>query len=303
LWYDDSVPARPLSALPTFGYSEDIGWITDRSGWDASAVMVGFKCGPMHGHKAQHFYNRQFDEKWSTYEWIGGGHGHPDVNSFQLYAHGKWLAIDPGYETPKWTRTHNTILSGGHGQLGEGKTWFDRETVLRTRASSAIVKAESHANYDYIVGDALNVYPAASGPRKFLRHFVYFKPDIVVVVDDLEADRSTNIDWLLHTEQEFQRFDGQSFVARNGEVSMDVHFLLPTAAEARVEGRTLTLSTALERRGQIISVLHPRLHESPRAEAHLESAAPTSISLNVRTGSRRVRLTIDLARQTILASG
>ena len=131
--------------------------------------MVGFKCGPMHGHKAQAYYDSD-----QTHHSIGGGHGHPDANSFQVYSRGRWLAIDPEYEKPKWTRTHNAILVNGRGQLGEGETWFDRDAVLGSGASSKILKVESNSDFDYTVGDAGNIY----GPflTRCHRHLVFVKP-------------------------------------------------------------------------------------------------------------------------------
>ena len=101
LWYDETLQPVPPSGLPLYHDFTDIGWFTARSGYDEDAVMVGFKCGPMHGHKAQENY----DKNRGVAHEIGGGHDHPDVNSFQIIARRKWLAIDPGYERAKWTRT------------------------------------------------------------------------------------------------------------------------------------------------------------------------------------------------------
>src|SRR5262245_20219663 len=120
----------------------------------------------MHGRKAQDYYEAHAGQ---THE-IGGGHGHPDVNSFQIYARGKWLAVDPGYERPKWSRNHNTVLINGRGQLGEGETWFDRKSVLAAGATSGLQSVEHRGEYDYIVGDALNIYPSETGLSKFHRH-------------------------------------------------------------------------------------------------------------------------------------
>lgn len=204
-WYDERIPATPISALPTFSNSDDIGWVTTRSGWDAGAVMVGFKCGPMHGHKAQQYYNQQFRAGLGRYHDIQGGHNHPDINSFQVYAYGRWLAIDPPYERPKWTRTHSTILVNGQGQLGEGKTWFDRDAALAAKASSSLIKAENSKDCDYLVGDSGNIYAEKLGLRKFLRHLVYVKPDVILILDELKASRQSHLEWLLQAEESITR--------------------------------------------------------------------------------------------------
>lgn len=95
-----------------------------------------------------------------------------------------WEAIN---ERPKWTRNHGTLLVNGRGQLGEGHTWFDRKAVLRANARSAIVKAEPTAAFDYAVGDGRNIYPGDTGLKRFRRHFIYVRPDFVVVADELQA--------------------------------------------------------------------------------------------------------------------
>jgi hypothetical protein len=303
LWYDERVQSAPLSRLPTFGNSSDIGWITSRSKWDADAVMVGFKCGPMHGHKVQSYYDRQYDEKWPKYHSIGGGHGHPDINNFQVYAYGKWLAIDPGYQTPKPTRSHNTILVNGQGQLGGGTTWFDRDAVISARASSAIIKVKSGAAYDYVIGDAKNIYPASSGLTKFHRHFIYLKPDIIVVVDVLKANRPAVVEWLLNTEVGFEQSGQSNYLAKNGDVGMDVQFLLPAKLDTKIDGKTLKLSAEVNPEAVIVTVLHPRKLGGAAAVARLESSRGQLLGISVEVGGRKAALKLDLAKQEVSVSG
>ncbi len=295
LWYDETVTPVPLSRLPAMWHCDDVGWITCRSGWDDSAVMVGFKCGPMHGHLAQRYYDVS---RGSCHE-IGGGHGHPDVNSFQVYAYGKWLAIDPGYERPKWTSNHNCILVNGRGQLGEGQTWFDRDAVLRTGAASQILKAEHTAAYDYIAGDAKTIYPSDTGLRKFHRHLLYLRPDFIVVADDLEADPPAVFTWLLHTEAGLTRTDERRFVVRTGDVLMDLQFLLPERIAAEIEGRTLRVSAERFSNGMILAVLHPRLAAAPAATAELKSHHGDRLEIVLGSRQRRMRLNWDVPRRSV----
>ncbi len=297
LWYDETLSPVPLSQLPTFWHCEDIGWITSRSGWDADAVMTGFKCGPMHGHKAQRYYDANFG---ASHE-IGGGHGHPDVNSFQVYAYGKWLAIDPGYERPKRTDTHNTILIDGKGQLGEGSTWFERKAVMEARASSAILKAEHTPTCDYVVGDAKNIYPAASGLAKFHRHFVYLRPDLIVVADDLEADRQVSWEWLLHTEVGFEKRGDRQFTAINGDVAMDIEFLLPARLEVGAEGRTLKAAVRKQRRCLVVVLLHPRRAAGAPTSAELKAQSGGRVELTIRSAIQQAQMSINLKERRVVS--
>ena len=296
LWYDETLQAKPISSLPTFRHCQDIGWATGRSGWDDEAVMVGFKCGPMHGRKAQTYY-----ETHPCHE-IGGGHGHPDVNSFQVYACGKWLAIDPGYERPKWTHNHNTVLVNGQGQLGEGQTWFDREAVLQAGASSAIVNVETCADYDYLVGDAENIYPESAGLTRFHRHFLYLKPDAIVIADELNAERPAHFDWLLHTEIGFGKHGERLWIAENGDVRMDVHLLFPQEVRARAEGSALTVSLGPAADTHIVTVLHPRKQHRPVSTARIESLQNRRMELVIASGRKEFAVSLDLEEQKVRLS-
>ncbi|HEY2932542.1 MAG TPA: DUF4962 domain-containing protein [Acidobacteriota bacterium] len=302
LWYDERVQSLPLSRLPTFWNCEDIGWITSRSKWDGNAVMVGFKCGPMHGHKVQPYYGRQYDEKWADYHSLGGGHGHPDVNSFQIYAYGKWLAIDPGYESPKPTATHNTALINGQGQLGGGTTWFDRNAVIGARASSAIIRAETEATYEYLIGNAKNIYPASAALSKFYRHFLYIKPDVIVIVDELKSNRPSLVEWLLHTEIGFDKNSQHHYLAKNGGVGMDVHFLLPDKFDTKVDVKTLKLSAELNPNALIVTVLHPRKLTAAGVRTRLETYRESRLRVFIESEERKTMVKLDLARQEVSVS-
>jgi hypothetical protein len=290
LWYDDKLASAPLTELPTFWHATDIGWITSRSGWDDQALMIGFKCGPMHGHKVQPYYESQVEQRWPKYHVIGGGHGHPDVNSFQIFARGKWLAIDPQYERPKWTRNHNTILVDGQGQLGEGQTWFDRAAVMAAKASSAMVKAQNGRELDYLVGDAGNIYPALG---RFHRHLLYAKPDWIVIADDLEAKAPATFEWVLHFEGRMDQLGKSHWAVKNEPVAMDLVFLTPLTV--RIEGACLRASTERSRSCLILVALHPRGSNEPAGVAELSLPAGRRVEVTLRSGNRRLLVDLDIA--------
>jgi hypothetical protein len=246
----------------------------------------------MHGRKAQKYY----DGRPGDTREVGGGHGHPDVNSFQIYAYGKWLAIDPSYERPKWTRNHNTVLVNGKGQLGEGQTWFDRRAVLAARATSAILKVEHRPAYDYVLGDALSIYPAAAGLTRYRRHFIFLRPDYIVVVDELAANRPSRFEWLMHAEETLEKRGEASFLVRNGGVAMDVEFLLPEGLEAMASDRLLTAAARPTQACVIVAVLHPRKAEAPAAVAKLDSRQGDRLAIAI---GGRARLVLDLAGQRL----
>ena len=292
LWYDETLRPAPISSLPTHWNCDDIDWVTGRSSWDPEAVLVGFKSGPMHGRKAQKYY----DGRPGDTREVGGGHGHPDVNSFQVYAYGKWLAIDPSYERPKWTRNHNTVLVNGKGQLGEGQTWFDRKAVLAARATSAIIKTEHRPAYDYVLGDAMSIYPSAAGLTRYLRHFIFLRPDYIIVVDELAANRPSRFEWLMRAEETLEQRGEASFLVLNGGVAMDVQFLLPESLETRAADRLLTAAAGPTEACVIAAVLHPRKVDAPAAAAKLDSRQGDRLGIAI---GGRAKLVLDLAGKSV----
>jgi hypothetical protein len=315
IWYDESITPTSLSNLPTFKHFDDIGWITSRSGWDEDAVLVGFKCGPFHGHKLMPYYEKQADESWDQYHFIVNGHGHPDVNSFQIYAHGKWLATEPGYARPKWTSDHCTILMNENGQLGDGEGSFNRAEVMETKASSAIIKTESNQHYDYVVGDAENIY-RDSGLNKFYRHFVYIKPDLIVIADELEAIQSSNyFEWRLRTRHNRDEFVDNMIIEKQTDdfyiiknyndvdvVVMDVHFIHPQLenfSTGTVGNEFLIANFNSTGADLILSVLHPRRDEDDATSIVSSSFVDSVFHLTIGCGAEKVNVQLDLARQEL----
>ncbi len=269
-----------------------------RSGWEEDAVMVGFKCGPFHGHKVQPYYEKMTDLGWK-FQKIGGGHCHPDINSFQIYAYGKWLAIDPGYKKPKWTKNHNTILVNGVGQLGEGTAWFDRETVAKAKAKSTIIKAETGADYDYVIGDADSIYPESAGLKKFYRHLIYIKPDVILIVDELEAELAVQFEWRLHAEESIEKVSNNYSIVKTGNVVMDSHLVYPSTIEAKIDGKFLRVLPEKTNKTVIATVLHPRRITDAASEARVVSFKDSVIELSIKTGKKKISVKLDLARQQV----
>src|ERR1035437_166755 len=104
-WYDPAV--KPVAPTQPFKYFNDLGLVYMRSGWDGGENTLAFKCGPFIGHHGLETFARD----------PGGGHSHPDENSFQLFACGDWLLVDDGYAR-KVTAQHNTAMINGLGQFG-----------------------------------------------------------------------------------------------------------------------------------------------------------------------------------------
>jgi len=302
LWYDETITPSSWSSLPTFHHCEDTGWITSRSDWTSNAIMVGFKCGPFHGHKLQPFYYKQVDEGWPEYQTIVNGHGHPDVCHFNVYGFGEWLAVDDGYSKPKHTDYHNTILVNGDGQLGENNpvsnsNWFDRNEVIAAKGNSAIIKWENRTDYDYIIGDADNIYRDPN-LTKFRRHFVYIKPDIIVIVDEFAATAGTAIQWRLHPGGSVSG-SGDNFEVSNGSARMDVDFTYPGSITSGISSGVLTVDLTSSGSDLLVSVLHPRPSGGDASSITFSSFNGSVVELTIQVGIEVTNVEIDIAAQEV----
>jgi len=179
LWYDPDIDESAPAGSQTLKELSDIGQVMIRSSWlDTAATMIGIKCGPFMG-KTQ--------SAVSAYD-LGAAHGHPDAGSFQLYSHGCFLAIDPGYTYFKSTANHNTLLVKGTGQLGGQEHWFAAAEAIRYRHMPRIVESRDSGNHAYVLADLAPAYHPALGLKKALRHFLFLKPDLLLIADQITLD-------------------------------------------------------------------------------------------------------------------
>lgn len=130
------------------------------------------------------------------------GHAHADQNTFNVMVDGKRLFFRTGYKVAMndphrlgWsmhTKAHNGILINGEGQP------YSIEAGGRIRH---FLQGETLA---YVAGDASGAYKSKEkgvdpGLRKFFRHVVLLKPGILVVYDELEAEKPARWSWLIHS--------------------------------------------------------------------------------------------------------
>ena len=208
------VPADPAS-FPTFFEFSEIGQVMMRSSWsDTSAMLVGFKCGP--------FMTRTYSRD-APFDW-GTGHEHTDEGSFQVFAHGQFLTIDPLYTGYKLTSNHSTLLFKERGQMGE-QAGFGSAEALRFGHYPEILLARSTPEYDYTVGDVSKAYHPALGVRKLTRHLLFIKPDILAVADEIQLDNKGIVNNYppeeLKTEGGLEHAENGYVIGKQGEAYLD----------------------------------------------------------------------------------
>lgn len=168
IWFDASLPsARPGPELDDVRMRNDI--VISRTGWKAEDNLVALRSGGP------------------------GNHEHADRNSVIFKAHGERLFHDPyraAYKVtqPRWllrqTEAHTAVLIDGRGhQYHDGSEG--------TNASWAFAKVVDYATgpgWMRVGSDATDAYQLVDADiTRVLRTLVYLKPDVLVILDQVEA--------------------------------------------------------------------------------------------------------------------
>lgn len=187
IWYNPAVKAAPCKDLDTLKCFENMGIVTARSDWGGDESLVSVRCGPYIGHKADHLNQSDPYEDW------GGGHVHPDVNHINLFGCGEWLLRDDGYSF-KLTANHSTLLIDGRGQAGENEVWFSSEKAHREGGCPNILSVKQQGEAVHVICDGTGAYPESLKLKKYIRHLVYLKPNILFVADEIETHEKCELE-------------------------------------------------------------------------------------------------------------
>lgn len=241
VWLDPTVPAITPTDLATLRHFTDMGIVSARSDWSGGESLVVFKSGPFAGHHALDVL--AYDP--------GAYHVHPDANHFVIFGSGEWLVRDDGYGT-KSTGQHNTLLIDGQGQLGEGASGYDSRPALASRSAPRIRNALSTPMVDWVTGEAAPAYSQALGVRKASRHLLFVKPDVLIVLDDVETSEPRTLELRFHLESAAAQQAGGEIVASGQHTTLRV--------------APLTLSNVTETYSEEVA-LDPRQGENGRLRA------------------------------------
>jgi len=188
---------------------EDIGWVTMTDSLsDTNRIQLTFK--------SSHYGSFN--------------HSHTDQNAFIIQAFGEKLAIQGGYydaygtehdmNFTRKTFTHNTITVDGNGQ----PNWD-------FNAKGDILQSVTHRSFDSATGDATKAYKGALD--KFTRSIIYVRPDVFVVIDDLDAPGSDNssFQWWLNSDRQMEYTDSSALISQ-GEARLKANVMYPSGTKA-----------------------------------------------------------------------
>ena len=189
LRYDGTVSSTSLANLPLLHHFDNYGVVTTRDSWSNNKSLVSFTCGPALG--LQFVQNNTFD--------AGTGHSHPNANSFSIFSNGEFLIRNPGYVLRR-TDQENTLLVDTYGQLDQPITqnYWVSTAQASAKLYPTMIKVESNPDFDIMVGDATKSYSAVN---KYERTLIYMKPNVVLVLDNIQSAANHNFELFFHAEQ------------------------------------------------------------------------------------------------------
>ncbi len=183
------------------------------------AVFHGVGWAALHSNLAQPGDDLMVMFKSSPYG--GVSHSYSDQNAFAILKGGKALALPGGTRYPQHgspfhteytqqTRAQNAVLVNGRGQERAGSGRGGR-----------IAGFESTAHMGYVAGDAAEAYGGSLEVGR--RHVLLVRPDVVVIVDDLEAPAPAEFQWLLHAWEKLELDEAaQTLISRRDDATMQV---------------------------------------------------------------------------------
>ena len=151
-------------------------------------------------------------------------HGYESNNSMLLYAFGERLLIRTGrrdsyasnhHRNWMWkTKSTNCITVDGAGQQGHS-----------TSAQGRIIAFDTSDRIDYVAGEAGSAYRGAL--KRFTRHILFIKPELIVLYDQLEAPRASGFEWRLHSLKKMRVAGQDDIRIVNKNAAARVSFLAP----------------------------------------------------------------------------
>ncbi|MBK6767339.1 MAG: DUF4962 domain-containing protein [bacterium] len=221
-FYDPTV----IESVPS-----DKSWIaTDqdtyfgRSVWnDTTATFVALKCGLVCGRNAyETFWGGSPVGDWEPSHFL------PEQNCFSL-AYGRDYLIQPaGLQSPVH-RTYNstTMLVNGKGQIGDSLKNEWPLPINRLSMNPHLADTFMLETVDYVVGDATTSYPSTLGLTRYQRHFLYVRPDLLVIVDDMKAAVPSTFTFLLRNRQNIFSYSPSSIFIDGTSTDADMFMLAP----------------------------------------------------------------------------
>jgi len=85
---------------------------------------------------------------------------------------------------------------------------------------------------DYVAGDATDAYEGKL--KKYVRHIVFVKPDVILIADEVEAKQPSKFQWMLHGPTQFEVNESdQMLTLEREQAGVNIHYLTPEPLQFR----------------------------------------------------------------------
>ena len=160
--------------------------------------------------------------------WGSFNHSQADQNSFTIQAYGKKLASRGGYYDAYHTKHDSGITrkTAAHNSVTLATNRGQRDDSIN--AKGELTGYLNHMDFDLVTGDATPAY--LTNIDYFERHMIYIRPDIFVVIDDLDSykGKKEKYEWWLNTDTDIEVYEGgvNGCRTQNGNAVLDtqVHY-------------------------------------------------------------------------------
>jgi hypothetical protein len=217
LWYDGSDRDFDVSKLPLDKHFRGVETAALRSSWEPGAIIVGIQAGD-----SQNL----------------GGHRHLDLGSFIMDALGERWIIDSGKERETYQRhKHKNPRHAYYRLRAEGHNLPvlnpNEGPDQNPRAKAKIVKFKSTPQQALAVVDLTEAYDEHA--KQAQRTFALEDRKRLVVTDELQALKPSELWWFLHTDAKVKLTDSgrTANLAKNGKI-LKVRLLQPKGAAFEV---------------------------------------------------------------------
>ena len=174
-------------------------------------------------------------------------HSHADQNSFIIQAYGENLAIKSGYYD-SYHSNHDsgfTRKTGAHNSVTMANSRGQQDDDFN--AKGRLTGFLNQTDFDLSAGDATQAYKDSLD--KFERCMLYIRPDIFVVIDELDAKgtEQENFEWWLNAEHDIQTYSvGAGARLQEGNAVLDAKVQYPTSGVETHYNNTFALSDMTE---------------------------------------------------------
>ncbi len=194
----------------------DIDWVVmNNSVTDPGRVQMTFKSSPYGSYNHSHGDQNSFIIQWgNNNSWLAGVSGYYD------YYHSPH-----DLNITRQSFSHNTITVDG--AQGQGIDSID--------AKGNVPLFVNHRDFDSTTGEAHEAYNGLLD--KFDRNIIYIRPDVFIVVDDLDAagDNSSKFEWWFNAPNSIE-YTNNSLISTSGDKKLKAEVKYPLTTTASYYG-------------------------------------------------------------------